>query len=251
MLAKRIIPCLDICGGRAVKICGAEGMQDVGNPVELAELYDTQGADELIFFDVSAAGGSRSDVTGIISEISERIFIPFIFRGGIRNCEDFDAVLKQGADKVAIDFGDVSNPFFISEAALQFGSQCVVAAIDVRRSSDGHFVVVKSSGEVTELDALDWSVKAYELGAGEILLTSMDCYGTGRGYDNSITSLVSDNVGIPVIASGGAGSMQHFYDAFSVGKADAVSASSLFHSGRVKIMELKNYLEGMNVSVRM
>lgn len=251
MLAKRIIPCLDVYDGRVVKGVNFVNIKDAGDPIEIAKAYDAEGADELVFLDICASAESRSIVVDMVAKVAEQIFIPFTVGGGIRSCDDFRDMLQNGADKVSVNSAAIKNPFLISEAALRFGSQCVVVAIDVKRCPDGSFKVFLNGGRIqTELDALEWAVKAYELGAGEILLTSMDCDGTKRGYDNDITSVISENVGIPVIASGGAGSKQHFYDALTKGKADAVLAASLFHFNEIKINDLKCYLRDMGIPVR-
>lgn len=252
MYAKRIIPCLDVSGGRVVKGVNFVNLIDAGDPVECAKVYDEAGADELVFLDITASSDARETVVDMVERVAKTVFIPFTVGGGIRTVEDFRKILNAGADKVSVNSAAIKRPELISEAAEKFGSQCVVCAIDAKRKADGTgWEVYLNGGRVnTGIDALWWAKKAEELGAGEILLTSMDCDGTKAGYDNELTSLVSENAGIPVIASGGAGNLEHFYDAFTVGKADAVLAASLFHFKEIEICELKDYLKSKNINVR-
>jgi len=252
MFTKRIIPCLDVKAGRVVKGVNFVDLRDAGDPVEIAEAYDKAGADELVFLDITATSDARGTVVDMVRRVAEKVFIPFTVGGGIRTVEDFKMLLREGADKISINSAAINNPGLISEAADKFGSQCVVVAIDARRRSDGSgWNVYKNGGRIdTGLDAIEWAVQAHKLGAGEILLTSMDCDGTKAGYDLDITRLIAENVSIPVIASGGAGTKEHFYDALTTGKADAALAASLFHYKELEIMDLKNYLAGRGVSVR-
>lgn len=252
MYAKRIIPCLDVSGGRVVKGVNFVNLIDAGDPVECAKVYDEAGADELVFLDITASSDARETVVDMVERVAKTVFIPFTVGGGIRTVEDFRKILNAGADKVSVNSAAIKRPELISEAAEKFGSQCVVCAIDAKRKADGTgWEVYLNGGRVnTGIDALGWAKKSEELGAGEILLTSMDCDGTKAGYDNELTSLVSENAGIPVIASGGAGNLEHFYDAFTVGKADAVLAASLFHFKEIEICELKDYLKSKNINVR-
>ncbi|MDX1359317.1 MAG: imidazole glycerol phosphate synthase subunit HisF [Clostridia bacterium] len=253
MFAKRIIPCLDVHAGRVVKGVNFLNLVDAGNPVETARIYDSAGADELVFLDITASSDNRSTMVDVIKKVARCIFIPFTVGGGIRSVEDFNIMLKAGADKVSINSSALKNPKLISDAAYKFGSQCVVTAIDAKRRGDGSgWDAYLNGGRVnTGKDAVKWAVEAYKLGAGEILLTSMDRDGTKAGYDNELLRIVSDNIGIPVIASGGAGNKQHFYDAFEIGKADAVLAASLFHFGELEIMDLKEYLAERGIGIRM
>lgn len=253
MFTKRIIPCLDVNKGRVVKGVNFVNLRDAGDPVEIAAAYDESGADELVFLDITASSDARNIVIDMVRKVAETVFIPFTVGGGIRTVEDFKMILREGADKIAINSAAINTPNLISDAADKFGSQCVVVAIDCRRRADGSgWNVFKNGGRIdTGLDAVEWAMKACRLGAGEILLTSMDCDGTKAGYDNDITSIIADNVSIPVIASGGAGTMEHFYDALTVGKADAALAASLFHYKEMEIMDLKRYLSGRGVSVRL
>ncbi|MBO4680071.1 MAG: imidazole glycerol phosphate synthase subunit HisF [Lachnospiraceae bacterium] len=252
MYTKRIIPCLDINAGRVVKGVNFVNLIDAGDPVEQAILYDKEGADELVFLDITASSDKRNTVVDMVERVAEQLFIPFTVGGGIRTVDDFKKILRAGADKVAVNSAAIMNPNLISEAALKFGSQCVVVAIDAKRREDGSgWNIYKNGGRVDMgIDAIEWAVKAYELGAGEILLTSMDKDGTKNGFDNELTRLVSDSVNIPVIASGGAGSMQDFYDTFTEGHADAALAASLFHFKELAIADLKEYLNGRGISVR-
>jgi len=251
MYAKRIIPCLDVKDGRVVKGTEFVRLRDAGDPVKAAVEYDRQGADELVFLDITASSDARSIMIGLVSQVADSIFIPFTVGGGIRSVEDFNALLRAGADKVSVNSATLLNPGLISEAAEKFGSQCVVCAIDAKRRALGGWTVYRNGGRVdTGLDAVQWAQEAARRGAGEILLTSMDCDGVKNGYDLELTAAVSERVPIPVIASGGAGKPEHFYDAFTEGKADAVLAASLFHFGEVAIPDLKEYLAGRGIPVR-
>ena len=252
MFTKRIIPCLDVNGGRVVKGVNFVNLIDAGDPVEIAAAYDKAGADELVFLDITASSDNRGTVVDMVRRVAEKVFIPFTVGGGIRTVEDFKILLREGADKISINSSAINTPELISNAADRFGSQCVVVAIDARRREDGSgWNVYKNGGRIdTGLDAIEWAMKADKLGAGEILLTSMDCDGTKAGYDIELTRLISQNVSIPVIASGGAGTKEHFYDALTDGCADAALAASLFHFKELEIMELKKYLADRGVSVR-
>lgn len=251
MYAKRIIPCLDVNNGRVVKGTSFVNLRDAGDPVEAAIEYDKQGADELVLLDITASAQARGIILDIVSKVAEQIFIPFTVGGGIRTVEDFTALLRAGADKVSVNSAALKNPAIISEAAEKFGSQCVVCAIDAKRKATGGWTAYLNGGRIdTGKDAVEWAKEAARLGAGEILLTSMDCDGVKNGYDLELTAAVSESVNIPVIASGGAGTMEHFYDAFTQGKADAVLAASLFHFGEIRIPELKDYLAQKGISVR-
>lgn len=251
MYAKRIIPCLDINNGRVVKGTSFVNLRDAGDPVETAIAYDQQGADELTFLDITASHQGRGTIVQLVEEIARHIFIPFTVGGGIRSVEDFSTLLRAGADKVSVNSAALKNPQLIAEAAEKFGSQCVVCAIDAKRTEKGGWTVYLNGGRIdTGKDALAWAKEAERLGAGEILLTSMDCDGQKTGYDLELTQKVSESVAIPVIASGGAGKLEHFRDAFVIGKADAVLAASLFHFGEISIPELKQYLKKENVPVR-
>lgn len=250
MYAKRIIPCLDVKDGRVVKGTSFVNLRDAGDPVEAAIAYDKQGADELVFLDITASSDSRKIVTDMVSAVANSIFIPFTVGGGIRTVDDFTDILRAGADKVSVNSAAVKNPDILNEAAYKFGSQCVVCAIDAKRTDGGWEVYINGGRVPVGLDAVKWAVEAEKRGAGEILLTSMDCDGQKQGYDLELTKAVSDSVGIPVIASGGAGALEHFYDAFTAGNADAVLAASLFHFGEIPIPELKKYLDEKGISVR-
>ncbi len=251
MFAKRIIPCLDVKNGRVVKGVSFVDLVDAGDPVECAAAYGKMGADELVFLDITATVEGRKTTIDMVKRVANTIFIPFTVGGGIRRCEDFAELLRAGADKVSVNSSAVRNPTLISEAAERFGSQCVVCAIDARRKQGGGFEVYLDGGRTpTGIDAVEWASKAASLGAGEILLTSMDCDGQKNGYDIELTRLVSDAVGVPVIASGGAGKKEHFYDALTVGGADAALAASLFHFKELSLGELKEYLKLRGVSVR-
>lgn len=251
MYAKRIIPCLDLKNGRVVKGTNFVGLRDAGDPVEAAVEYDRQGADELVLLDITASSDARNIMTDIVSRVAESIFIPFTVGGGIRTVEDFTAILRAGADKVSMNSAALKDPSIISNAAKKFGSQCVVVAMDAKRSEGGGWTLYLNGGRIdTGKNVLEWAREAEQLGAGEILLTSMDCDGVKNGYDLELTRAVSEAVSIPVIASGGAGSMEHFYDVFTEGKADAVLAASLFHFKEITIPELKEYLAGRGIPVR-
>ena len=252
MFTKRIIPCLDVNRGRVVKGVNFVNLRDAGDPVEIAAAYDKAGADEVVFLDITASSDGRETVVDMVRKVAEKVFIPFTVGGGIRTVDDFKALLREGADKISVNSAAIDNPQLIREAAEQFGSQCVVVAIDARRREDGTgWNVYKHGGRLdTGLDAVEWAIKANELGAGEILLTSMDCDGTKAGYDIELTRTIAEHVSIPVIASGGAGTKEHFYEALTEGKADAALAASLFHYKELEIMDLKNDLAERGVSVR-
>lgn len=250
MYTKRIIPCLDVHAGRVVKGVNFVNLRDAGDPVEIAAAYDKAGADEVVFLDITASSDRRNTVVDMVRAVAERVFIPFTVGGGIRTVDDFKAILREGADKVSVNSAAIDNPNLIADAADKFGSQCVVLAIDAKRTENG-FHIFKHGGRIdTGIDAIEWAIKGCELGAGEILLTSMDADGTKAGYDLELTRLVSENVSVPVIASGGAGSKQDFYDALTTGKADAALAASLFHYKELEIIEVKEYLREKGVSVR-
>lgn len=253
MFTKRIIPCLDVNNGRVVKGVNFVNLIDAGDPVAVAAAYDKAGADEVVFLDITASSDNRRTVVDMVRKVAEKVFIPFTVGGGIRTVEDFKAVLREGADKVAVNSAAIMNPNLISEAADKFGSQCVVVAIDAKRRADGSgWNIFKNGGRVDMgIDAVEWAMKADKLGAGEILLTSMDCDGTKNGYDIELTRMISENVSVPVIASGGAGTLEHFYDALDAGKADAALAASLFHFKELEIKEVKQYLRERGVSVRL
>lgn len=253
MYTKRIIPCLDVNNGRVVKGTNFVNLRDAGNPVEVAREYDQAGADELVFLDITASSDHREIRADMVRRVAETVFIPFTVGGGIRTVEDFRMILREGADKVAVNSAAIMNPGLIREAAKQFGSQCVVVAIDARRREDGRgWNIFKNGGRVDMgIDAVEWAVKASRLGAGEILLTSMDGDGTKAGYDIALTKAVAEKVSIPVIASGGAGEKEHFYEALTEGGAEAVLAASLFHYKELEIKELKEYLQKKGVSVRL
>lgn len=253
MHTKRIIPCLDVNNGRVVKGVNFVNLRDAGDPVEIAAAYDKAGADELVFLDITASSDSRNIVVDMVRRVAETVFIPFTVGGGIRTVDDFRDILREGADKVSINSSAINNPQLISDAADKFGSQCVVVAIDARRREDGSgWNIYKNGGRIdVGIDAIEWAMKAEKMGAGEILLTSMDCDGTKVGYDIELTRLVSENVKIPVIASGGAGTKQHFYDALTEGKADAALAASLFHYKELEIRDLKESLREQGLAVRL
>ena len=253
MHTKRIIPCLDVNGGRVVKGVNFVNLIDAGDPVEVAKIYDREGADELVFLDITASSDARETVVDMVRRVAEQVFIPFTVGGGIRTVEDFRKILREGADKVAVNSAAIMNPPLIAEAADKFGSQCVVVAIDAKRREDGSgWNIFKNGGRIDMgIDAVEWAMKADELGAGEILLTSMDCDGTKNGYDLELTRIISENVSVPVIASGGAGKLEHFYDALNEGKADAALAASLFHFKELEIKEVKEYLRDRGISVRL
>lgn len=251
MYAKRIIPCLDVKNGRVVKGTSFVNLRDAGDPVEAAVAYDKQGADELVLLDITASSDARNIMIDIVSNVANSIFIPFTVGGGIRTVDDFTQLLRAGADKVSVNSAAVKRPEIINEAAYKFGSQCVVVAIDAKRKPKGGWEVYINGGRIPMgIDAVEWAIEAQKRGAGEILLTSMDCDGQKNGYDLELTRAVSESVGIPVIASGGAGALEHFKDAFTIGKADAVLAASLFHFGEIPIPVLKDYLNKENISVR-
>lgn len=252
MFTKRIIPCLDVHNGRVVKGVNFVNLKDAGDPVEIAAAYDKAGADEVVFLDITASSDARGTVVDMVRRVAEKVFIPFTVGGGIRTVEDFKVLLREGADKISINSSAINRPELISEAADKFGSQCVVVAIDARRREDGSgWNIYKNGGRIdVGIDAVEWAMKADRMGAGEILLTSMDCDGTKAGYDLELTRTIAENVSIPVIASGGAGTKEHFYEALTEGKADAALAASLFHYKELEIMDLKNYLAQRNVSVR-
>lgn len=252
MLTKRIIPCLDVHGGRVVKGVNFVNIRDAGDPVEVAAIYDKAGADELTFLDITASSDARSIMLDVVRRVAEQVFIPFTVGGGIRTVDDFREILKAGADKISVNSAALKRPELISEAAWRFGSQCVVVAIDAKRRADksGWDVYLNGGRVNTGKDAVVWAIEAEKAGAGEILLTSMDCDGTKSGYDIELTSAVSSSVNIPVIASGGAGTMEHFYDAVTAGKADAVLAASLFHFREMEIRDLKQYLKNRGIEVR-
>lgn len=253
MHTKRIIPCLDVNNNRVVKGINFVNLRDAGDPVEVAAAYDKAGADEVVFLDITASSDARHTVVDMVRKVAEKVFIPFTVGGGIRTVDDFKELLREGADKISINSAALNNPSLISDAADKFGSQCVVVAIDAKRRADGSgWNVYKNGGRIdVGIDAVEWAMKADKMGAGEILLTSMDCDGTKSGYDIELTRTISENVSIPVIASGGAGKMEHFYDALTDGMADAVLAASLFHYKELEISDLKDYLDSKGVPVRL
>ena len=253
MLTKRIIPCLDVNNGRVVKGINFVNLKDAGDPVSVGEAYSKAGADELVFLDITASNERRATVADMVREVAKKVFIPFTVGGGIRTVDDVRAILREGADKVAVNSAAIDRPELIAEAAEKFGSQCVVLAIDAKRREDGNgWSVYKFGGRIDMgLDAIEWAKKGVELGAGEILLTSMDCDGTKNGYDIELTRAVADAVSVPVIASGGAGELSHFYDALTEGGADAALAASLFHYKELEINELKQYLKNNGIPVRL
>ncbi len=250
MYAKRIIPCLDVKDGRVVKGISFVNLSDAGDPVECAAAYDACGADELVLLDITATHEGRSTMIDIVRRVAQTVFIPFTVGGGIKSVDDFKELLRAGADKISVNSAAVRNPDLINEAAYKFGSQCVVCAIDAKRMENSWEVYLNGGRIPTGIDAVKWAKEAEERGAGEILLTSMDCDGQKTGYDIELTRAVSENAGIPVIASGGAGKAEHFYDAFTKGKADAVLAASLFHFNELPIPRLKKYLFEQNIPVR-
>lgn len=250
MYAKRIIPCLDVKNGRVVKGMSFVNLVDAGDPVECAKQYDKQGADELVFLDITASSDARKTVVDMVAKVADTIFIPFTVGGGIRTVDDFNEILRAGADKVSVNSAAIKRPELINEAAKKFGSQCVVTAIDAKRKGDSWEVYINGGRVPMGIDAVEWAVECESRGAGEILLTSMDEDGQKKGYDLALTRAVSERVNIPVIASGGAGALEHFYDAFTEGKADAVLAASLFHFGEIPIPKLKEYLNEKGISVR-
>ena len=253
MFTKRIIPCLDVHEGRVVKGVNFVNLRDAGDPVEIAAAYDKAGADEVVFLDITASSDARNTVVDMVRRVAEKVFIPFTVGGGIRTVDDFWAILREGADKVSVNSSAIMRPELISEAADKFGSQCVVVAIDAKRREDGSgWNIFKNGGRVDmKMDAVEWAMRAEKLGAGELLLTSMDCDGTKAGYDLELTRIISENVNIPVIASGGAGTKEHFYEAFTEGKADAALAASLFHFKELEIMDLKRYLSDKGIPMRL
>ena len=253
MLTKRIIPCLDVHGGRVVKGVNFVDLVDAGDPVAIAKAYDEAGADEIVFLDITASSDARETVVDMVRKVAANVFIPFTVGGGIRTVDDFKAILREGADKISVNSAAINRPELIREAAEKFGSQCVVVAIDAKRREDGSgWNIYKNGGRIdVGIDAVEWAKQVEELGAGEILLTSMDCDGTKAGYDLELTRAISESVSIPVIASGGAGEKEHFYEALTEGKADAALAASLFHFKELEIKEVKQYLRDAGVSVRL
>jgi len=255
MLTKRVIPCFDVAGGRVVKGIRFLDLRDAGDPVELARVYDVEGADELVFLDIRASPEKRDTAVDMVRRIADQVFIPFTVGGGIRTSDDVRQMLESGADKVAINTAAVENPHLVEEAAHRFGSQCIVVAIDARRSPHGHWIVHTyggaGGGRDVGLDAVEWASRAAQLGAGEILITGMDADGTREGYDIELTRAVSEAVPVPVIASGGAGKPEHLLKAITEGKADAVLAASIFHFGTYRIREVKEYLRQHGVPVRL
>ena len=253
MFTKRIIPCLDVHNGRVVKGVNFVNLQDAGDPVEIAAAYDRAGADEVVFLDITASSDARKTVVDMVRRVAENVFIPFTVGGGIRTVEDFKVLLREGADKISINSSAINRPELISEAADKFGSQCVVVAIDAKKRADGSgWNIYKNGGRVdVGMDAVEWAEKVCQLGAGEILLTSMDCDGTKAGYDLELTRAIAEAVSVPVIASGGAGTKEHFYEALTKGKADAALAASLFHYKELEIREVKEFLKEKGLSVRL
>lgn len=252
MHTKRIVPCLDVHNGRVVKGVNFVDLKDAGDPVEIGKAYDKAGADELVFLDITASSDARSTVVDMVRRVAETVFIPFTVGGGIRTVEDFKALLREGADKISINSSAINTPELISDAADKFGSQCVVVAIDAKRREDGGWNIYKNGGRIdVGIDAVEWAARVEKLGAGEILLTSMDCDGTKAGYDLELTRAIAETVNIPVIASGGAGTMEHFYEALTEGKADAALAASLFHYKELEIRQVKEYLRDKGVPVRL
>lgn len=253
MFTKRVIPCLDVKNGRVVKGVNFVELKDAGDPVEIAKAYDKAGADELVFLDITASSDARNTVIELVREVAAQVFIPFTVGGGIRTVDDFRQLLREGADKISINSSAINTPNLIKEAAEKFGSQCVVVAIDAKRREDGSgWNIYKNGGRIdVGIDAIEWAKHVEELGCGEILLTSMDCDGTKAGYDLELTHAIAEAVSIPVIASGGAGNLEHFYDALTEGNADAVLAASLFHYKELEVKEVKEYLQERGVSVRL
>lgn len=251
MFTKRIIPCLDVTGGRVVKGINFVNLVDAGDPVEIAKAYNKAGADEIVFLDITASSDERNIMLDVVSKTAEQVFIPLTVGGGIRSVEDFRKILKCGADKISVNSSAIKDPDLINKAAAKFGSQCVVCAIDAKRTPEGKFEVFLNGGRVnTGIDAIEWAKEVYRRGAGEILLTSMDCDGTKAGYDLELTKRITESVKIPVIASGGAGKMSHFYDVIEKAGASAVLAASLFHYNEMSISDLKKYLKEKNIPVR-
>ena len=253
MFTKRIIPCLDVHNGRVVKGVNFVNLRDAGDPVEIAAAYDKAGADEVVFLDITASSDARNTVVDMVRRVAEKVFIPFTVGGGIRTVDDFKMLLREGADKISINSSAINRPELISEAADKFGSQCVVVAIDAKRRADGSgWNIYKNGGRIdVGIDAVEWAEKVCRMGAGEILLTSMDCDGTKAGYDIELTRSIAEVVSVPVIASGGAGTKEHFFEALTEGKADAALAASLFHYKELEIREVKQYLREKQVSVRL
>lgn len=253
MFTKRVIPCLDVNGGRVVKGVNFVDLKDAGDPVEIAKAYDKAGADELVFLDITASSDERKTVIDMVRKVAECVFIPFTVGGGIRTVDDFRAILREGADKISVNSSAINTPELVSDAADKFGSQCVVVAIDAKKRADGSgWNIYKNGGRIdVGIDAVEWAMKVEKLGAGEILLTSMDCDGTKSGYDLELTRTIAESVSIPVIASGGAGTLEHFKEALTDGKADAALAASLFHYKELEIRQVKEYLAGEGVPVRM
>lgn len=253
MFTKRIIPCLDVNNGRVVKGVNFVNLRDAGDPVEIAAAYDRAGADEVVFLDITASSDARNTVVDMVRRVAQNVFIPFTVGGGIRTVEDFKVLLREGADKISVNSAAIMRPELISEAADKFGSQCVVVAIDAKRRADGSgWNIYKNGGRVDMgIDAVEWAMKACCLGAGEILLTSMDCDGTKAGYDIELTRTIAENVSVPVIASGGAGTLEHFKEALTDGKADAALAASLFHYKELEIRQVKEYLREQKIPVRL
>ena len=253
MFTKRIIPCLDVNGGRVVKGVNFVDLKDAGDPVEIAKAYDKAGADELVFLDITASSDNRGTVIDMVRKVAECVFIPFTVGGGIRTVDDFRAILREGADKISINSSAINTPELVSDAADKFGSQCVVVAIDAKKRADGSgWNIYKIGGRIdVGIDAVEWAMKVEGLGAGEILLTSMDCDGTKAGYYLELTRTIAENVSIPVIASGGAGTLEHFKEALTAGKADAALAASLFHYKELEIRQVKEYLQSEGVPVRL
>ncbi len=250
MLAKRIIPCLDVDAGRVVKGVNFAGMVDAGDPIEQAKFYTAEGADELVFLDITASAENRATMLDVVRRTAEEVFIPFTIGGGIRSTDDMREILRSGADKISINTAAVKNPRLISEGAERFGSQCIVVAIDAKLEEGMWRVYINGGRAGTDLDVLEWAKKAEALGAGELLLTSMDRDGTRDGYDLPLLGHVSASVRIPVIASGGAGTLEHLYEAFAVGKADAVLAASIFHFREFSVRQAKEYLAAKHIPVR-
>jgi cyclase len=254
MLTKRIIPCLDVKDNRVVKGVQFLNLRDAGDPVELGARYSDEGADELVFLDITATIRSHETIVEMVEKVAENVFIPFTVGGGIQTAEQIDTILRSGADKVSVNTAAVENPDIIAEAARRFGNQCIVLAIDARRSKEREnkwHVCVKAGTEPTDIDVVEWAVRAEKAGAGEILLTSMDADGTKAGYDNELNRAVSDAVNIPVIASGGAGKLEHLYDAIADGGADAVLMASITHFGNYTINQMKEYLRGRGIPVNL
>jgi cyclase len=249
--AKRIIPCLDVDNGRVVKGVNFVGLRDAGDPVEVAKRYNEEGADEITFLDITASHENRDTIVHIVEEVAKEVFIPLTVGGGIRKLDDIYNLLNVGCDKVSINSAAIKNPDFINEGAKRFGSQCIVVAIDAKRTGDSWHIFLNGGRIDTGIDAVEWAKEVYDRGAGEILLTSMDADGTKAGFDNELNAAVSDVVSIPVIASGGAGTMEHMRDAFTKGHADAALAASIFHFREIDIMDLKHYLHDQNIPVRL